>query len=363
MICLKLSKMNTLKTKLVCLFVALSLTVTYYYIVKPYAMGTPGNGTNFWVFSAMSKATPHLNTIYPVWRSRIGGMWISGKLVDSSVKDGQLRIEDVQQVFGIYHSVWLFIFFLMLIFLADDPLFIITACFACMLYMFTPRANYYSYPWDIPGMTFFTLNYLLWRKKHFNLMLLVLFVGYFFKETIILSGVLFFFTDLTKAYKIRYLAATAAIAFFMKAGITLAVDGKISLVTNEFFGGTHTNFKDSTFYYNLKELATPTLNHFIFANGGTFVVSLFLPMRTQIEKGTKAVIGVFFAAALLAGAFNEYRIMIDILPISILAIREYLMNSTTAVVPVQAHGKQSPPKSERMAKAADYDQKHSNNKK
>jgi hypothetical protein len=326
--------MNTLKTKFVCLFVALSLAVTYYYIVKPFAMGTPGNGTNFWVFSAMSKAAPHLNTIYPVWRSRIGGMWISGKLVDSSVKDGQLSAEDVQEVFGMYHSVWLFIFFLMLIFLADDPLFIITACFACMLYMFTPRANYYCYPWDIPGMTFFTLNYLLWRKKYYSLMLIVMIVGYSFKETIILSGVLFFFTDLTKSYKVRYLAATAAIAFLMKVGITLAVDGKISIVTNQFISGTSENIsKNIQFLINLKDLATPTLNHFIFTNGGTFLISLCLPMRTQIEKGTKAVIGIFALAALLAGALNEFRIMLDILPISILAIREYLMNSTTAVVP------------------------------
>src|SRR5215469_18876537 len=98
--------MNTIKAKLVCLFVALSLVVTYYYIVKPFAMGTPGNGTNFWVFSAMAGSNPHLSNIYPVWRSRVGGMCISGRLVDSVVKDGQLRIEDAQQVFGIYHAAW-----------------------------------------------------------------------------------------------------------------------------------------------------------------------------------------------------------------------------------------------------------------
>jgi hypothetical protein len=355
--------MSNLKEKFICLFVALSLTVTYYYVVKPYAMGTPGNGTNFWVFSAMSQTSPHLNAIYPVWRSRVGGMWITGKLVDSAVKNGELRIEDVQQLFGLYQSAWLFLFFLMLIFLVDDPLFIVTACFACMLYMFTPKANYYSYPWDLPGMIFFTLNYLLWRKKRFNLMLLVLFVGYFFKETIILSGVLFFFTDLTKAYKIRYLAATAAIALFMKTGITLAVDGKVSIVTNEFFGGPHKNFKDSTLYYNLKELATPTINHFIFANGGTFVISIFLPMRTKIEKGTKAVISVFFVAALLAGAFNEYRIMLDILPISILAIREYLVNPGNAAVPVQIPDQRSPSKTERAGKNVDSRKIAANDKK
>ncbi|HTQ52591.1 MAG TPA: hypothetical protein VMJ12_17925 [Candidatus Acidoferrales bacterium] len=356
--------MNTLKTKLVSLFVALSLAVTYYYIVKPFAMGTPGNGTNFWVFSAMSQSSPHLNTIYPVWRSRIGGMWISGKLVDSAVKDGGLRVEDAQQAFGIYHSVWLFLFFAMLIFLVDDPLFVTTACFACMLYMFTPKASYYAYPWDIPGMTFFTLNYLLWRKRHYKSMLLVMFVGYFFKETIILSGVLFFFTDLTTGNKVRYLAATAAIGLAMKVGITLAIDGKISLLTNQFVSGTQKNlFKDSTFFLNLKELATPSLNHFIFVNGGTFIISLLLPMRTRIERGTKAVIGIFFLAALLAGALDEFRIMLDILPISILAIREYLLNPGGVVIPAQIPDKRSSSKIERMDKTADSRKTTPNNRK
>jgi hypothetical protein len=346
--------MKTFKAKFVCLFVALSLAVTYYYIVKPFAMGTPGNGTNFWVFSAMSQSNPHLSTIYPVWRSRIGGMWISGRLVDNVVKDGQLRIEDAQQVFGIYHAAWLFLFFLMLTFLVEDPWFVITASFAGMLYMFTPKASYYAYPWDIPGMTFFTLNYLLWRRKRYNLMLITMFVGYFFKETIILSGVLFFFTDLTKWSKIRYLAATAAIASALKIGITLAIDGRISLVTNQFVSGTqHNFFRDSTFFLNIKELTTPSLNHFIFVNGGTFIISLLLPMRTRIEKGTKAVIGLFSLASLLAGALNEFRIMLDILPISVLAIREYLLNPQGNIVPAQIPDKKLPSKHEHKNTAVD----------
>lgn len=337
--------MNVLKTRLICIFVSLSLAVTYFYTVKQWAMGIPGNGTNFWVFSAMSKVNPHLDSIYPVWRSRIAGMWISGKLVDSAVENGQLKIEDAQRVFGMYHAVWLFLFFLMIIFLVKEPLFIITSCYACMLYMFTPRSSCYAYPWDIPAMLFFTLNYLFWREKRYNLMLVVMFVGYFFKETIIISGVLYFFTDLSKWRKIQYLIATAAIAFILKVGITLGIDGKISLVTNQFISGNQGHlFKDSTFFINIVELMTPNLNHFIFVNGGTFIISLLLPMRTQVEKGTKLVLGAFFLASLLAGALKEFRIMLDILPISILAIRDYLQQLNGPPVSVQATPAKPPQK-------------------
>jgi hypothetical protein len=180
-----------------------------------------------------------------------------------------------------------------------------------------------------------------------------MFVGYFFKETIILSGILYFFTGLPKWHKVRYLVATGVIAFIMKVGITLVVDGKISLVTNQFIGGHSANaLKNTQVFINLKELTTPTLNHFIFTNGGTLIISLLLPMRTQMERGTKAVIVIFSLAALMAGAVNEYRIMLDILPISILAVREYLLNPQPNIAPAQIPDKKPPSKNEQKDRAA-----------
>jgi hypothetical protein len=328
---------NSLKAKAAYLFVALSLAITYFYMIRPLALGRPDDKTNLWVFSAMSKSNPHLNAIYPVWRSRVAGMWISGQLFDRLVKNGQVTVDDLQDSFGLYHAVWLFAFFVMLVFLAADPLFAMVACFGCMFYMFTPKAFMYSYPWDIPSMLLFTLNYLLWRRGHYAVMLAVMFIGYPFKETIILSGVLYFFTDLSKREKLQYVIGTAAAALLMKVAITLAVDGKISLMTNQFIGGAQPNLiKDSTFLYNIGELATPALNHFLFVNGGTFILSLLLPMRTRVQKGTKAIIGIFSLASMLAGALNEFRIMLDVLPISIFAVREYLQTPYYPVSTAQA---------------------------
>ncbi len=86
-------------------------------------------------------------------------------------------------------------------------------------------------------------------------------------------------------------------------------------------------------------------------------------MKTQVEKGTKAVIGIFALAALLAGALNEFRIMLDILPISILAIREYLVNPRNAVVSDQIPDKRSPSKIERAGKTIDSRKIAANDKK
>ena len=316
---------NVVRTKLLCLFVALSLSVTYFYIIRPLVLGRPNDTTNLWVFSAMSKSNPHVNSLYPAWRSRVAGLWISGQLMDGVVRDGHLSLESLQNAFGMYHSVWLFLFFAMLILLVDDPLFAVAGTFACMFYMFTPKAAFYSYPWDIPAMLFFTLNYLLWRKGHYLAMLAAMFIGYLFKETIVLSGVLYFFTNLPKRHKVTYLVSTVGIALLMKIAITLGVEGRVSLLTNQFTsGGQHGLFMDSTFVANLKQLVTPSLNHLVFVNGGTLVLALLLPMRNRIEQGTKTTIALFFLSSMLAGSLAEYRIFLDIVPISLLALKDYL---------------------------------------
>jgi hypothetical protein len=314
---------NKLKVKLVALFIALSLTVTYYYLIKPWAMGTQNNSTNFWVFSAMSHANYHLQTLYPVWRPRVGGLWISGRLVDSVVQNGQMNTEDIQNVFGLYHAYWLFAFFCMLILLVEDPVFVILGCFAGLFYMFTPRAEHYSYPWDMPSMTFFTLSYLLWIRKHYDWMLAVIFIGYLFKETVLVTAVLFFFTDLTLRKKIIYFVIAGVSTLLLKIGVTFLVDGKIELLTQDLTRGDSSG-KLMTLITNLHELFTPDWNHFIFVNAGTFMAALFLPVRNKIEWGTKTLLLIFFVGQMFAGALHEYRIMLEAVPIAILYLRQSL---------------------------------------
>jgi hypothetical protein len=331
---------NAVKVKLVGLFIALSLAVTYYYLIKPWAMGTPNNQTNFWVFSATSKANYHLDSIYEVWRPRIAGMWISGRLVDSIVKNGQISVEDVQNVFGLYHACWLFAFFVMLIFLVEDPIFVMFGCFAGLFYMFTPRAQHYSYPWDLPSMTFFMLSYLLWQRKKYDWMLVVIFIGYAFKETVLVTAVLFFFTDLSWRKRIIYFVIACVSTTILKFGITLLIDGKIEILTQDL---THGSGKLETLTGNLKELFTPDWNHFIFVNAGTFVVAMFLPMRTKVEWGTKVMLLVYFCGEMLAGALHEYRIMLEAVPVSVLYLRQSLWDPKSKTpVPPQIEAKEKP---------------------
>ena len=40
----------------------------------------------------------------------------------------------------------------------------------------------------------------------------------------------------------------------------------------------------------------PHINHFIWVNGGTFIVALFLPMKTLNDRGTKFILLVSCSA-------------------------------------------------------------------
>jgi hypothetical protein len=257
-------------------------------------------------------------------------MWLSGLLVDSIIKDGQLKIDDLQHVFGLYHACWLFLFFVMIVLLVEDPVFVILACFAGLFYMLTPKSGYYSYPWDIPSMTLFTLNYLLWKRKLYIWMLPVFVIGHFFKETVAVTAALYFFTDMNWRKKITYFVIALVLTLLVKMAITEIVEGRIIIITQVragetqgFFSYLKHNFL-SYFEANAEFIFSLQWNHFIFVNAGTFIVALCLPVRTKIEMGTKAVLLLFFCGQMLAGAINEFRIMLEVLPVSILYLRQVL---------------------------------------
>ena len=79
-----------------------------------------------------------------------------------------------------------------------------------------------------------------------------------------------------------------------------------------------------TLLSNIREIFSLRWNHFIFVNAGTFVITLFLPMRTKVQMGTKAILLLFFLGQMLAGSLSEFRIMLEVLPVSILYLKQTL---------------------------------------
>ncbi len=305
------------------LLLALSLSVAYYFLVKNFAMGVPNNTTNLMVFSSCSTSHFHLGELGDVWKGRLSGLLLSGSLFDFLMKDNtSFKIDQYSSIFGLYQSVWLFLVFVVVICALRHSLFINLGIFAGLMYNFSPASGLYFYPWDMPSTLFFTLAVLFFERRQMALMAAAICVGCFFKETVLACTVLALFASHWKWWK-RVLLFVVILAVYV-AGKKFLLS-QLSLNVFSFSMGYASNFvelfRPTFLIYNLKVLFSATINHVIFANAGTLVAVLVLGWRRRFLPYMTLII-VFLGGQLIYGGFNEFRIFMDILPLSLILLSE-----------------------------------------
>ncbi len=347
--------MNAFKTKLVALFIALSLCVTWFYLIRVLPLYNSFNSITPCVFCSdvhgggmciqrpMSLGTNRVIFFLPdpttnggdykkvvkVWRPRVAGIWLAGHLLQMKTEPAQvaatngvaipammIKMETFQNVFGLYHTGWLLLTFSVLIAFEESPVFIVLAVFAGMMYYLTPPDNVVSYPWDMPSMFFFTLACLLWMRGWFYWMLATIVLGTAFKETVAVTAFLFFFTKLKWKQKAGFFGAAFVACLLLKLWITQVVMGHAQIWTanlNDLHPG-----KFGTLVANVANLVHPHWNHFVWTNAGMLVVAFVLPAKTRLEWGIKTVLAVFCVGQFFAGNVQEFREFLDVLPISVI---------------------------------------------
>jgi hypothetical protein len=309
---------NRDKIKLVVAFIALSLCATWYVFTRAAAHGNDHDSLTLYMFVADTHIHGHYNQLAEVWKPRIGGFWLAGRLCDAFAPDGNLTIPVYEDLFAFYSAAWLFLTLLALIYLADHPLFVLPLVYAGLTYILTPPDRVLITPWDLPSMFFWTVAYLFWRRKYYLPMLGIIVLGTAFKETVAVTAFLFFFTTLGWRARWAWFGAAFAACLLLKLWITHSVLGEFRIFTADAAG--HPGF--AVFL----DLINPHVNHFIWVNAGTFVLALCLPMRTQNDRGTKFLLLVFLAgltlACVLAQTPFEFRQFLDVLPISVLYLEQ-----------------------------------------
>ena len=307
------------------LFVVLSLSVSYFFLVRNYI--TLGDPMNRFVFTAGSEKLYSLDlpTINDAWKGRLSGLLLSGALVDFAVRqhtDTTEQIERLKNVFGLYHAFWLLLLFVTIIFALRHSLLINLGIFAGLVYNFSPAAGPYFYPWDFPATLFFTLAVLFFERRQMTLMAAAICVGCFFKETVLACAVLALFAGHWKRWKRVLLFAALVVVYVAGKNFLL---NQLSLNAVSFSMGYASNFvelfRPTILIYNLKVLFSATVNHVIFANAGTLVAVLVLGWRKRFFPYMTLII-VFLGGQLMYGGFNEFRIFMDILPLSLILLSE-----------------------------------------
>jgi len=305
---------NSAKIKCVVAFLAISFCATWAIFTHAAAHGNSHNSLTLYIFVADSHIHGHYDKLAEVWKPRIGGNWIAARLCDAFATNGDLDIPVYENIFAFYNTAWLALIFVSILLLADNALFVIPLVYAGLMYTLTPPDNIIITPWDLPSMFFWTLAYLFWQRKYYLPMLATIVIGTAFKETVAVTAFLFFFTTLSWRTRGKLFGATFVACVLLKLWITYAVLGHARLFTADAQG----NMSLQVF----KDLLDPHINHFFWVNGGTFILALFLPMKTLEDRGTKCILLFFLlgmtAACILAGTPYEFRQFLDVLPISVI---------------------------------------------
>jgi hypothetical protein len=308
------------------LFVVISLSVAYFFLVRNYAV--TGDPMNHIIFTAGSEKGYRLDQsiICDAWKGRLSGLLLSGTLTDFSVNEHNAtpRLKErLSNVFGLYHTFWLLVLFVAVTFALRHSLFINLGIFAGLIYNFSPAAGPYFYPWDIPATLFFTLAVLFFERRQMGLMAAATCAGCFFKETVLVCALLVLFASQWKWRK-RMLTFAGLVAVYVLGKKIL-----LNLLHLDAAGlsmGNATNLAEllrHTFLnYNFKVLLSPTVNHVIFANAGTLAAVLVLGWRKRFLPYMTLIL-VFLGGQLLYGGLNEFRIFMEVLPLSLILLSEW----------------------------------------
>ncbi len=318
------------------LFVAFALFVTYFYMVRSYF--NYGNPMSANVFMAGSEKLYRLDQplMGEHWNGRLSGLMLTGALMDFSLNENgakEAQADRLANIFGLYHSCWLLLLFICIIFALRYSLLVNLGIFAGLMYDFSPITGPNFYPWDFPSMVFFTLAALFFERRRLWLMAVAICVGSFFKETVMVCALLFLFAGEWKWKKrILFFVGTGLVYVLGKKILMRGLHLEIPMLAMGDAPGVLQVINPvsiiSNFIENLKVVFQPTLNSVIFANAGAVVAVLVLCWQRRFLPYMVVILaylaGLVFLPLKPAG-ITEVRVFMQILPLSFILLSTWCM--------------------------------------
>lgn len=304
------------------LFLSVALSVNYYYHTSSAALVHPDNSATFKSFSGSFER--YCEMMPKAWRPRLFSNYLAGFFVGKESQGRALASE-----IGLWSAIWFFI--CSVGYLAIDRrygVYLILGTFAALNYSLTPMAQGRIYPWDLPPMFFFILMYYLCSARRVWALIIVLAMGVGFKETVAVGCIVFlFWSDLEIKTRLIYFLLSVIACATVKITIDL-ITGNPSIgytMITDFYGPlVGLGIESTGIMYNVKAIFQLYLNHPIFINGGSFLVFLLLPVRSSEDIMWKTVGLLFLLGVMLFGVINEYRIFVEMIPVSLWCIYGFI---------------------------------------
>jgi hypothetical protein len=222
-------------------------------------------------------------------------------------------------IFGLWHAAWLGLLFALLIMYRKDALLIILGVFGGLMYNFIVPAGQWFYPWDMPTMFFFTWACLLYDKRQLFPLLVVVWVGSLFKETVMCCTLLVLLGEHWPWRKRISGFAATTIAFLLTRKLLM-----VSCGVETSFSTVSTYDPWALLVDNMYHLFSFNPNHGLFINAGALLAMMMIPWRSRRDVIFKVFAMAFIAGQFLCGSICEFRDWYELLPLGWMVISEAL---------------------------------------
>ena len=304
---------------------------------------SPDFGLNLKIFDSFSEGFEAYQMNTPqVWRSRLFSNALASFFVRVSksilIRVSIPRIGDpIQLAVGLWTMAWfLLVGVLFILWLKKRSLFYLLGTYAGVSFgyfpigasLFSPLSKNFIYPWDLPALSLFTLFTILFIKKKYRWLLLLLPLGVGFKETSIILCLGFLLKDivgkswnpLRKSFWSNTQRESWVLFFlslFLCLGVKIAIDLSVRastpFMTMEYYAN---EVQIPIFVANLEQLSVYTL----LINAGTFLAFLILPSGEETVKVFKWLAVAFIVGNFLFGIVAEFRIWFEMIPFALYAL-------------------------------------------
>jgi len=328
------------------LFVALSLTMSFFFLVRPTCLPAPdGNVMATGIFNYLSgyAHSEAPNQVRLNWKKRLAGPMLSAWLLDTTFKGKpDFTSAAFENVFGFYHATWLFLLFLLLILYRRDALLIMLGVFGGLMYYFSDPGYPQFYPWDMPTMFFFTLACLLYDNRRMGLLMAVIWLGALFKETTLCCALLILFGEHWPWKKRLVGFGGTVIATLATYKLLMWLYNiKAPIIAMSDMANVHDVILRSGLDINIQTLFAFGPRHVLFANAGSLFILMLLPWRSRRDIIFKLLIVVFVIGEFFWGNLNEFRIWNELLPLGWMIIADTVLQERPRIQEAAAMGNQT----------------------
>jgi hypothetical protein len=202
--------------------------------------------------------------------------------------------------------------------------------FTALYYCTTPVTLDTWYPWDMPALLLSALGLLLALRQKVVLLAALSVVSVAFKETLLLSALYICFFPSLKP-KARYCWCGGALALGV---VTRIITEKLLGRETQHSDFLHDHGKPQDAFriiQNFDELFSLRINHLLWANAGLILFVLLFPAGSGVLRGARYIALVFLGGIFLLGKVSEYRILLELLPVSLLLAQRLFGGETTSL--------------------------------